>query len=459
MIVVLQATIVELQAKIAELERRLHQDSHNSSRPPSSDPPGTARPHRELSGRKPGAQPGHPAHQRDLVPPDQVGKLITAKPEHCRRCNRHLDGDDPTPVRHQVFEILSIRIGVIEVQLHSLACPDCGAITQAALPPGIPRGMLGPRLVAMMAALTGSYHVSRRNAASILRDFFKVSISLGSVSAYEEVVSEAIAEPVAEAQEFVQKQAVVNVDETSWREKNGRAWLWVAVTVWVCVFLVQAHRSAQAARKLLGSFAGILGSDRAKCYGRYPLELRQLCWAHLLRAFEAFAECKEPVGEIGRALLAEGRQMFKWWHKVRDGTLPRTMFQRNMEPLERRVEDLLEQAACGPDPKVAGTCVEILSVKDALWTFVDHEGVEPTNNESEREVRQGVIWRKMSLGSQSQRGSRYAERMLTVSATLRRQSRNVVDYLTDAIRAAQLHERPPSLLPSADLLATASSTV
>jgi transposase len=151
--------------------------------------------------------------------------------------------------------------------------------------------------------------------------------------------------------------------------------------------------------------------------------------------------------------------MFKWWHKVRDGTLSRTMFQRNMEPLERRVEALLEQAACGPAPKVAGTCVEILSVKDALWTFVDHEGVEPTNNESEREVRQGVIWRKMSLGSQSQRGSRYAERMLTVTATLRRQGRNVVDYLTDAIRAAQLHERPPSLLPSADLLATVSSTV
>jgi transposase len=196
-------------------------------------------------------------------------------------------------------------------------------------------------------------------------------------------------------------------------------------------------------------------TDRYSAYNWYPVRWRQLCWAHLLRDFAAMRDRGGCSAELGEALLAQAHQMFTWWHRVREGTLKRSTFRSYMTPLRREVERLLEAGSrCGV-PKTAGTCRDILKRREALWTFVQVEGVEPTNNTAERSIRPGVLWRKGSFGTQSAEGSRFVESMLTVVTTLKQQQRNVLEYLTAACEAALRGEAAPSLLPASDQKAQA----
>ena len=177
--------------------------------------------------------------------------------------------------------------------------------------------------------------------------------------------------------------------------------------------------------------------------------LRQLCWAHLQRAFVKFSERKGNSRTLGHELLAEHRRMFHWWHKVRDGTMTRAAFIRNMRAVRRTVESLLRGGRdCCTNAATRATCREILRLAPALWTFVTKEGVEPTNNNGERPMRQGVLWRRVSHGCDSHAGSRFVERMLTVTETLRQHRRNVLDYLTAAVSAHHHRRIAPSLIPS-----------
>lgn len=440
--------IGQLVARIVELEERLRQSSQNSSRPPSSDAPAVDRPaKRPPSGRRPGGQPGHEGHQRMLLPEDQVDTIVPVKPRRCRRCAAPLQGVDATPGRHQVTELPPLQPHVTEYQLHTLACAHCGATTAATLPVGVPRGAFGPQLEATVAVCTGVYHLSRRTTVGLLGDMFGVELALGTVSACEQAVSEAVAEPVAEAHRYVQQQEVVHVDETGWREGCHRAWLWVMVSALVTVFLVHARRSTVAARGLIGECQAILVSDRWSAYKHWPIEQRQLCWAHLLREFTGFTERGGAAARLGRALLKDADTMFACWRRVRDGTLSRPRFWRTMRPLRRRVERRLRRGAKGADGKTAATCRDLVKLATALWTFIDVPGVEPTNNAAERALRPAVLWRKGSFGTHSATGSRFAERMLTVATTLKQQGRNVVDYVAQACVASLQAQPPPSLLP------------
>jgi transposase len=449
--------IADLERRLAELEHRLNQNSRNSSRPPSSDPPWAPKHAQAPSGRKRGAQPGHPDQQRLLLPPDQVQEIISVKPEYCDNCGTRVEGDDPCPRRHQVTETPPVEPHVTEYQLHALRCSSCGAVTTASLPKGVPTGAFGSRLQSIVATFTGIYHLSRRATVGAMDDLFGVKMSLGSVSTCEAVVSEALAKPVAEAREFAEKQAVGYADETGFREKSKRAWAWVFVTQFVVIFLVQCSRSRKAASSLLGRFAGFLVSDRYMGYDHWKIKSRQLCWAHLLRAFTGFSERRGEAGRIGRELLAESEKLFQWWQRVRDGTLKRTTFQRLVPRVKKRIFDLLEEGtACGHG-ETESTCVEMLAYEPAMWTFVRHEGIEPTNNAAERAIRPIVLWRKRSFGSQSDRGSRFVERMMTVAATLKRQNRNIVDFITHATQSHLTHARKPSLLPSVSLLRAAQA--
>jgi transposase len=443
--------IEHLLARILELEERLRQSSQNSSRPPSSDAPAVDRPaKRPLSGRRPGGQPGHEGHQRMLLPEDQVDTIVPVKPGRCRRCAARLRGVDATPGRHQVTELPPLRPHVTEYQVHTLACAQCGATTTAALPAGVPRGAFGPQVEATVAVCTGVYHLSRRTTVGLMADLFGVELALGTVSACEQVVSEAVAAPVAAAHQYVQQQEVVHVDETGWRQGRHRAWLWVMVSALVTVFLVHARRSTVAARNLIGECEAILVSDRWSAYKHWPIEQRQLCWAHLLREFTAFTERGGAAARLGRALLKDADRMFARWRRVREGTLSRPRFWRQMRPLRRRVERRLRRGATCTDGKTAATCRDLVQLATALWTFIDVPGVEPTNNAAERALRPAVLWRKGSFGTHSAAGSRFAERMLTVATTLKQQGRNVVDYVAQACVASLHGQPPPSLLPVAE---------
>jgi transposase len=298
-----------------------------------------------------------------------------------------------------------------------------------------------------VSVLTGVYRMSKRIVEEVVRDLFGARISLGSVTACEQTASEAVAPAVEEARAFAQRQPAAHADETSWREANKRAWLWILATPLVIVFLIHARRSRKAAGELLGSFAGTLVSDRWSAYHVHQ-GLRQICWSHLARDFQALSEFKGKIGRIGKELVLLRRRIFRWWHRVRDGTMTREEFQRRMKPVRTRVETLLQRGVETARPRASGMCWDILGKHgDALWSFVDHEGIEPTNNFGEREIRHAVLWRKTSYGTQSEAGSRFVERMLTVRATLRAQQRNVLAYVTHAVEAS-LHGQPvPSLLP------------
>src|ERR687886_1389832 len=371
----LETRVQTLQAHNRALQERLHQNSRNSSRPPSSDPPQSPRPRRPRGQRRRGGQPGHPGHTRTLIPVEAVDEVVVIKPTQCPHCQAPLSGDDPKPWRPQGIELPPIQPVVTEYQWHQLACPACGETTRAPWPAGVPSGTYGPRVQATVALCTGAYRLSKRTTQQVMDEVFGVPMSVGTISPLEQATTAAVAVPVEEARSYVHEQAVAHLDETSWRQGGKRAWLWVAVTSLVTVFVVRMSRGGSVARELLGEpFAGILVTDRYSAYNWYPVRWRQLCWAHLLRDFEAIRGRGGRSEKVGEALLAQAHQMFTWWHRVRDGTLVRATFRSYMTPLRRQVERLLEAGSQCGEPATEGTCRDILKRREALWTFVQVKG-------------------------------------------------------------------------------------
>ena len=443
----LVAQVEKLTARVQELEEQLGASSRNSSKPPSSDPPTVTRPTKTPTGRKPGGQPGHKRHQRELFPPEKVRSVTECKPARCGSCQHSLRGTDPEPVRHQVADLPKVEPIVDEYRLHSLTCDRCGCRTRGELPAGVPTGAFGPTVIAVITLLLGVYGLSRRDVAELVGDLFGLPISVGGVVGCQKLGANALAPAHAQVQAQVPRAPVKYADETGWRLGNIYVCLWVVVTPAVTLFRIQAERSRAAARAVLGKVSGLLGTDRYSAYDYWPQRKRQFCWAHLTRLFVRFTERSDPkTVAIGKALLMEKDQMFQWWYRVRDGTLSRSTFKRLMGPLKKRVFDLLDDASrrarCA---KTRRTCERLLKHFGSLWTFVRHEGIEPTNNTSERAVRRPVIIRKTSFGSQSDHGCRFLERVLTVHATLRQRGRSVHEFIVDSCRAHMSGAPAPSL--------------
>jgi transposase len=449
----LQARIHELEARVADLEARLQQNSQNSSRPPSSDAPAARQQRRRRgpSGRPPGGQPDHPPATRPLLPVEEVTAVVVCKPSTCQHCQQPLAGEDPWFRRHQVFDLPPIQPTVHEYQLHTLTCLHCRQTTAAALPAGVPTGMCGPRLQAVLAVCTGVYQLSKRQAQDLLRDFFAFDVSLGSVGNIEQLVSAALAAPAAAIHQAVQQQPAVHADETRWPEgkrSTSPGYVWVAVTTYLACFLIRPGRHKGAAQELLGAdFAGILVSDRYASYHWVSDSRRQFCWAHLRREWLAFGERGGASATVGRRLLVLTDELFRWWHKLREGEWSRERFRCALYRVRHEVHALLEQGQHCAHAATAGTCAELLAHEAALWTFADHEGVEPTNNLAERVLRPAVLWRRRSYGTRSAAGSRFVERMLTVVTTCRLQGRNVLEYVTAACSAALHGRAAPTLMP------------
>ena len=379
---------------------------------------------------------------------EQVDKVVPIFPCSCHRCGQALAGNDLHPLRHQVTEIPPVRAHVTEYQFHTLRCQHCDVLTAATWPTAVPRRSFGPSVQAWVGLLAGAYRISKRNVVTLLADAFGVHLSVGTVSQLEQEVSTALQVPTEEALDYVRQQPIVNMDETGWRERRSKAWLWTAVTAGVTVFVIRCHRARAVIDELLGdNNTAIIGSDRYSAYGHLPLSQRQVCWAHLRRTFEDFAARKGEARITGQQLLECTDQMFTWWHRVRDGTLQRSSFQVYISHLRSQIHLQLWFGQQLADAKTAATWGNLLAIEPALWTFVKKQGVEPTNNDAERALRHGVLWRHTSFGTHSAQGSRFVERMLTVRDTLRQQQRNVLDYLTTACHTALNNQTAPSLLP------------
>ena len=447
-LVAIQRRIEALEAELRELKARLDRNSSNSSKPPSAEPLHIKRqPPRPPSGRRRGGQPGHKRHLRQLVPPERLADALDCKPEVCSGCGHALRGDDPQPIRHQVAELPPIPPEVIEYRRHRPVCPRCGHATRGHLPAGVPRGAFGPRLRAWAGLLSGAYRLSKRQVQRLLGDLSGLSISTGMVAKLQRQAASVLAGPMAEIREAVRQADAVHVAETGWRQEAKKAWLWVGVAAEATAFLIHRSRGAKALEALLGERPGrdqVIISDRFPTYASLPS--RQICWAHLRRDFQAMID-REAGGEVvGRQLLHAARWAFTWWGRLQSGTIRRTTLQAYVAGLRGQVRHALRQGtACGC-AWTAKVCRMIQEAEEHLWTFAAIDGVAPDNNAAERALRHGVIWRKQSLGTASEMGSRFVERMLSVVETCRKRSRDAAAYLTACFEASRLGQPIPSPL-------------
>lgn len=447
--------VAKLEARIRELEARLATNSSNSSKPPSSDPPwAKPRGKKSASGKPHGAQPGHSGNARPILPLEQVDAVVVLAPEACTSCGTSFAGDDPNaevPRRHQVHELPEITTTVTEYQLHRRRCASCGTTTEAALPPEVPRGAFGPRLQAEVAFLTGRFRLSRRELQAYASQAWGVEISLGSVCAIERSVSQALAQPYDEAWDAVRAADVRHLDETGWREKNRRSWLWAATSARATAFRIAATRGRNVVTECFGDALerGYFVTDRYAAYKVIAMERRGVCHAHLNRDFLKIEQRGGYAGYVvGTAALGLHKEMFALVAEHKSGTSDSTAFSGRMEQIKARMRAVLDIGVKVSDAKVQGMCVEILKHWSALWRFADVAGLEATNNAAERVIRKGVLWRKGSFGSQSAAGSRFAERILTVAETCRQNGRTRLAYLSSVVRADLCGEVAPRLIPA-----------
>ena len=436
--------VAELKSEVAQLKAELaaaKKTPRNSSLPPSSEHPHAKPPPAQpKSERKRGGQPGHEKHERALIPVEQCAEVVTHKPPACRRCGRKLAGSDPAPLRHQVWELPEIQPLVTEYQLHRLACP-CGTTTCAALPPGVPGGQAGPRLIALTALLLGCFRQSKRRVALFLEQVLNQPCSPGWVVKLQNQATTALRPAYDELAARLPAQEQLSIDETPTKQGPDKAWLWTCVAQQFTLFALRTTRAATVLTELLGTaYGGVVNCTRAKLY--YSQPRLQWCWAHLQRDFQALIDSGDGVRKrLGQDLLRPTRKMFRLWARYRDGTLTRVGFQRLMKPVRQEIDSLLLRGAFSG----IGMAEQLSNHREWLWTFVDVEGVEPTNNASERALRHAVIWRKLSFGTQSEQGSRFVETLLTIAETCRQQSHNVFAFVTNAVQAHFDHQHAPSL--------------
>jgi len=445
-----KSQVAGLQAEVAALKLEL--GKHTRTPQNSSLPPSTQHPHarpastRGKSKRKRGGQPGHRRHERALIPVEECQEVVTLKPERCRRCGTSLVGDDESPLRHQVWELPEMKPLVTEYQRHRLSCPCCQETTCASLPPGVPTGMSGPKLIAFVALLMACFRQSKRRTALFVESILRIPCCPSLTVKHQNIVTAALRPGYEELAAGLPAQASLNGDESPTKQANTKAWLWTFVAKTFTVFAIRGSRAATAITELLGEkFAGVMSCDRAKMY--WQCGRLQWCWAHLKRDFQALIDHSDPqVKRLGHDLMRPTNELFQTWSRCRDGTLTWQEFQQAMTPIRRKVDSLLLR---GHGTAVDGMCRQLFDHREWLWTFLEVQGVEPTNNAAERSLRHAVIWRKLSFGTQSEQGSRFVETLLTTIETCRQQNLSVIDHVTRSVQNHFHKQKPPSLLPSA----------
>jgi transposase len=446
----LEKRVAQQEVRIAQLERQVKRSSRNSSQPPSADPPGTPpRRGKDPSGRKQGAQLGHEGKGRELLPTSAVGEVVVHWPARCDCGHEFAEGElvaVGSPVRHQVEELPRLAVTVTEHQRPRVRCPGCGKRARAELPADVAASAFGPRFHAAVAVLSVRNRVSRRDVVELCEQLFGARISAGTVDAILQRVADALADPDADLLERVRGAKALNMDETGWRTAGQRRALWGAFTDRHAVLRVRADRHEDHARELLADTTAIVTSDRWWAYAHLPVARRQVCWAHLQRDFKAHAEGLGAEKAFGEHALRICEELF-WSWEIFQHTSDRNELNRRIRALRREFKPILRTYAAKQARYryTRGMARNLLKIWPALWTFADHKGVQPTNNHAERALRGSVIYRKLSLGTQSTDGETRIARLLSVHTTCRLQRRALHDYLAGALTAHSRGDPVPLL--------------
>lgn len=453
------AQVEALKAEIEELRRRIDRDSRNSSQPPSSDPP-TSRAERRRAAREAykrsmrstGGQPGHEGKTREMVGAERVDERLEHVPGRCG-CGHAFVGGElrlGDPVVHQQYELPSIRPLIIEHHRLRLACPACGRAVLAGLP-GPALAGYGPRIDAHIATLAGVFRLSREQVRQVVVEMFAIPASTGAIDNAIGRVSRVLADPWAELKAAIGQAEAVHLDETTWRLAGAQQWLWVAAAALVACYRIDPSRSQAAAKALIGEdFGGFAITDRYAGYHFLDVLQQQLCWAHVIRQLTEISQRPGATGRRGKRLVALAREAIAVHRSFLEHGHDHAWLADRLMPLRGQIRALLEQCVNGRHTRTANFAAGLLDEYDALWTFADVSGpaIDPTNNAAERALRHAVLQRKISGGTQSDRGSRWIERIQSVRETCRLQRRSTLDWLTHAATAAHNGQPIPSLLPA-----------
>jgi transposase len=453
--------LLKLSRQVDETEEKVARkstNSSNSSKPPSSD--GFVKPPRNRKAkdggpkRKPGGQKGHRGVTRELFPPDQASLTLPFYPEKCKKCGAAVPDDpksemfNPEPIRHQQLEIPPNFLDITECQRFGFEC-SCGTTTWAELPEEW-ESAFGPRLTATLSYLTAGHRISRRGAEDISRTIFGVPISTGSVCSLLNKAAKSVDETYEELLSKVPDLAILNADETGWPLGTKLNWLWILVAPLFVVFKI-GPRTAQTLQEIIGdNFNGILCCDRFRAYFKAHGGVFQFCWAHLIRNFKELASTsrKQDAQDLSRWMLEESKRLFHIWHMFTAGDITRPELIKLSVPIRARMAACLKKYQASETPRVGRFAGNLLLCWDGLFTFLYHEGVEPTNNIAEQAARAPVMWRRICHGNKTDQGARVTERLLTVIHTCRLQGMDPIEFLTEAITAHRRGLPAPSLLPT-----------
>jgi transposase len=422
--------VAQLHDRVETLEARLTQNSTTSSKPPSSDSPyKKPRRHTTSTGpRKAGGKPGHRGHRQVLLAPTSVQEL---RPAQCA-CGHTMLALTTPYYTHQVIELPPIAMEVTHWVLHQSWCPACGGWTQAQVPPEHASGY-GPRFSALMGELAGTYGNGRRMVQTFCASVLRVPISLGAIQKVLDRVTQAI-DPYYAAIAMQARQAPVNyIDETPWFLANALQWLWVMVSDTAAFYMIHPHRSKEAFTALIDDWVGILVSDGYGVYRNW-VQARQTCLAHLIRTARSLAERQNAeLAACGAWALAELQRLCHMATAPPTGGEWRAWYARLCR--------LIEQYHDRPDD--AGRFARrLLREMDSLWVFLAQHGVDPTNNRAERALRYGVLWRKRSLGTASDKGNRWVERILSLKETCRLRAVSTYNVLLEAVTSFFAGQQP-----------------
>jgi len=428
--ILLQAEkIAFLSKKIIDLEAKLNTDSTNSSRPPSSDNPYNKPARKSGKKGKPGAKKGHKGHRQEMLSPTQTEHLVP-RPCSCG-CDREYNELKPF-YTHQHIEFPEIELKVTHFVLLQGRCADCGKLNKAQVPDEYTTGY-GPRMTAVIAELAGNNGDSRTIIQNFCSSVMGFSISLGAIQKVLDRASEAI-KPHYDAIGDTARQAEVNhVDETSWRQNAILCWLWVLTNATVAFFMIHNQRSKEAFKALIKDWEGILVSDGYGLYRKW-VGLRQTCLAHLTRDAKALSESKNPdIAKFGNNALKELQRLCHMAHAPPSVGEWRMFYARFVALITRNIANKDEAGRFSR---------RLMREIDSLWLFLEKAGVSPTNNHAERMLRFAVCWRKRSLGTASDKGNRWVERMLSLRQTCRLQGKRTFPILVEAIESYFKEQAP-----------------
>lgn len=422
--------IDRLVNEVTKLKEKIDKNSKNSSKPPSSDQKGNTDSNQPKEKRK-----GRKGKAKTPYPPESIDHHVECSLDNCPHCGSPAIqwNGEPSEMLQQA-ELPEVKAIITEYELLKYSCLSCRKNSVATLPLGVPDSAFGPKLMGLMVTLTGVFHLAKREAVHLIKELYGIEIGIGSVSNIEERVSEALDPIYQRIHSFIMESKLCkHFDETGWRDKGKRHYVWLASCEQAAVYMIDSRRSGETFHRLFkvdpDKVAAV--TDRYAVYSSF--KVHQYCLAHLIREFRGYAEREGPDKEIGSALENELKTACHIHKEYREGRTTLERRNRCLGHRKRKTEFYLEDAIANGSDDLSKLCENLLNKFDKLWTFTKIPGMEPTNNLAERDLRKLVIWRRKSYGTRSERGKKFVERITTIAQTLKRQSKNILSFIEEAI--------------------------